>query len=214
VLVDGAHAPGMIELDLEALGVAYYVANFHKWTCAPKGAAMLYVRRDKQPEIHPTVISHGLTSERPRSKFLEETDWTGTDDPTSWLCVPESMRYVESLVPGGWPAIRARNRTLALEARAILCEALDARPPAPESMIGSLAAVVLPPGPVSGEPRSALYTEPLQKALYQHHRVQVPIVPWPTRRDRLVRVSAALYNERAEYELLARALLTEIARER
>lgn len=214
VLVDGAHAPGMIDLDLEALGVAYYVANFHKWTCAPKGAGMLYVRRDKQPDIHPTVISHGLTSERPRSKFLEEADWTGTDDPTSWLCVPESMRYVGALLPGGWPAIRAQNRALALAARTILCQALDVRPPAPESMIGSLAAVALPRGPVSGEPRSALYTEPLQKALYAHHRIQVPIVPWPTRSDRLVRISAALYNQRAEYELLARALLTEIERER
>jgi isopenicillin-N epimerase len=214
VLVDGAHAPGMLDLNLDAIGAAYYVANFHKWTCSPKGAGMLYVRRDKQRDIHPTVISHGLTSERARSKFLEETDWTGTDDPTSWLCVPEALRYLAGLVPGGWPAIREKNHALAMQARGILCRTLDATPPAPESMIGSLVAIRLPAGPVSNAPRSPLYVEPLQTALFERHRVEVPIMTWPSRSDRLVRVSAALYNERADYERLASALVEELARER
>ncbi|MCA9710728.1 MAG: aminotransferase class V-fold PLP-dependent enzyme, partial [Myxococcales bacterium] len=142
-LVDGAHAPGMLDLDLRALGAAWYTANFHKHTCAPKGAAMLWAREDKQAGLHPATISHGYNSPRARKRWLEELDWQGTDDPTPWLCVPEAIALVGGLVEGGWPEIRARNRALALEGREILCEALEVPAPAPASMIGTLAAVPL-----------------------------------------------------------------------
>jgi isopenicillin-N epimerase len=76
-LVDGAHAPGMVPLALSDLGAAYYTGNAHKWLCAPKGAAFLHVRGDRQSLLHPTVISHGYTA-----GFQAEFDWTGTFDPT------------------------------------------------------------------------------------------------------------------------------------
>ncbi|MCB9593796.1 MAG: aminotransferase class V-fold PLP-dependent enzyme [Sandaracinaceae bacterium] len=209
-MVDGAHAPGMLDLDVPAIGAAWYTANFHKWTCAPKGAAMLWAREDRQDGLHPAVISHGYDSGRPRSKFLEELDWTGTDDPTPWLCVPVALRFLDELV--GWPAIRAQNRALALEARSILCEALGVEAPAPASMIGSLAAVTLPDDHGGAPPASALYANALQLALFDEHRVQVPIPPWPAPPARLVRISAHLYNSRAEYEKLAAALVELLAR--
>ena len=87
-LVDGAHAPGMVPLALSRLGAAYYTGNAHKWLCAPKGAAFLHVRRDRQAGLHPTVISHGY-----RRGFQAQFDWAGTADPTAWLCIPESIRY-------------------------------------------------------------------------------------------------------------------------
>jgi isopenicillin-N epimerase len=205
-LVDGAHAPGMLDLDVSRIGAAWYTANFHKHTCAPKGAAMLWAREDKQADLHPAVISHGYNSRRKRKRWLEEMDWQGTDDPTPWLCVPEALRLVGSLVDGGWPAVRAKNHALALRAREILCEALDVPGPVPASMIGTLAAVPLwdaeaPP------PSSALELDPLQVALFEEDRIEVPLPAWPKPPQRLVRISAHLYNEEAEYHALAEALV-------
>jgi isopenicillin-N epimerase len=208
-LVDGAHAPGMLPLDVAAIGAAYYTGNFHKWVCAPKGAAMLHVRRDRQAGLHPAVVSHGYNSRRPRSRFLEEFDWTGTDDPTPWLCVPAALRFMGGLLPGGWDEVRARNRDLALAARRLLCDALAASPPAPDEMIGSLASVPLPDG-AAGPVSSAVPVDPLQAALYERHRIEVPVAPWPAPPGRVIRISAQLYNDIGQYERLAAALREEL----
>jgi isopenicillin-N epimerase len=205
-LVDGAHAPGMVPMALTDLGAAYYVGNFHKWVCAPKGAAMLWVRADRQRELHPTVISHGLTSTSARSRFLEEFDWTGSDDPTPWLVVPDAIRCVGGLVPGGWPEVQRRNRALALEARRILVDALDLDPGAPESMVGSMAALVLPGGGAAVPPN----LDPLHAALFERHRIEVPVFRAPDPSTRVVRISAQLYNTRDDYEALAMALRVEL----
>jgi isopenicillin-N epimerase len=204
-LVDGAHAPGMLELDLRGLGATYYTGNCHKWLCAPKGAAFLYVTEERRESIRPLVISHGAnapTIERPR--FRHEFDWMGTDDPTPALCVPEAIRFIDSLLPGGWPAVRRRNRGLVLQGRKLLCEALHLPAPAPDAMIGSLASLPLPAGSPD-PPRSALYADPLQDALLARG-IEVPVIPWPSPPRRLLRISAQLYNRIDEYELLADAL--------
>ena len=207
-LVDGAHPPGMHARDVEATGATWYTANFHKWTCAPKGAAMLWAHPDAQEGLHPAVISHGYNSGRPRKRFLEEMDWTGTDDPTPALCVPKAIEVVGA-IGGGWDAIRERNRALVLHGRDLLAEALDVAAPAPDAMIGSLAALPLPDGD-GAPPSSALYADPLQIALFERHRVEVPIPPWPRPPRRLVRISAHLHNEASDYRALAAALQAEL----
>jgi isopenicillin-N epimerase len=205
-LVDGAHAPGMLPLDLQRLGAAYYTGNCHKWLCAPKGAAFLYVRRDRQDRVHPMTISHGANSPRKdRTHFRLEFDWLGTDDPTAWLCVPESIRFLGSLLPGGWPELMQRNRGLALEARRILCAALGVQAPCPDEMIGTLAAVPLCDG-LSEAVATSSGTDPLQDALLERWGIEVPVFYWPAPPQRLVRVSAQIYNEPAQYENLAAAL--------
>ena len=210
VLVDGAHAPGMVPLNLAALGAAYYSGNCHKWLCAPKGSAFLWTRRDLQPGVRPLTISHGANAVRPgRSRFRLEFDWTGTSDPTAWLAVPRAIEYLGTLVEGGWPALMARNRGLALAARRLLCAAAGTAPPCPDEMVGSLAAVRLPDGTAEVGWRRP---DPLQPTLFEDWRIEVPVMSWPAAPRRLVRISAQLYNDLEHYERLAEALRKELAR--
>jgi isopenicillin-N epimerase len=203
-LVDGAHAPGMLPLDLDALGAAYYTANLHKWVCAPKGAAFLYVRANRRRGIRPVVISHGANATRTdRSRFHLEFDWPGTWDSTACLSVPTALRFMNGIVGGGWPEVMRRNHELALRARDLLCACLGIDKPAPDEMLGSMAAVPLP----DGKPFvPSLYGEPLQDALFFEHAIEVPIHPWPRQPKRVLRVSAQLYNTIEDYEKLANAL--------
>lgn len=206
-LVDGAHAPGMLPLSLRDLGAAYYTGNCHKWLCAPKGAAFLHVRKDRQAGLHPLVISHGYNAERQdRPPFLLEFDWTGTNDPTAALCIPVALETLASMLPGGWPAVMAANRALALDARRLLAESLGLTPDCPEELLGSMATVTLPEAPDRQWP-----TDPLQDALLARHGIEVPVIPWPRRPRRLLRVSAQLYNDRSDYVRLAAALGSELA---
>jgi len=210
VLVDGAHAPGMIPLDLRRIGAAYYTGNCHKWLCAPKGAGFLYVRRDRQSEIQPVVISHGYNMPRRGSpRFHDAFDWPGTDDPTPWLCVGEAIRFLGGLTGGGIDGLMRRNRALALYGRRTLCEALDLRPTCPEAMLGSLAAMCLPDdqGPISLDTRTSIVpTHPVQTELLERHGIEVPIYHWPAAPRKLLRISAQAYNDSTQYEKLAEAL--------
>ena len=212
VVVDGAHAPGMVPLDLRTLGATYYSGNCHKWLCAPKGSAFLWVRRDRQPAVRPLTISHGANVTRPGcSRFRLEFDWTGTQDPTAWLTVAKAIDYLGSLLPGGWPALMARNHALALEARRLLSDAAGTPLPCPDDMVGSLASVVLPDGPTTeiGWRRP----DPLQRRLLEAWGIEVPVMSWPAAPRRLLRVSAQLYNSRDHYARLADALGEELAGE-
>jgi isopenicillin-N epimerase len=212
-LVDGAHAPGMLPLDLTGLGSAYYTGNCHKWLCAPKGAGFLYVREDRRERIRPLTISHGANTRRPgRSRFHDEFDWVGTDDPSAFLCVPESIDFIGSLLPGGWPQVMTRNRSLVLGGRETTRRALGVDAPCPDSMIGTLASLPLPDGSPD-PPESPLYTDPLQDVLLETYGIEVPVIPWPAPPRRLLRLSAQLYNGEDDYDRLAAALGRTLARD-
>jgi isopenicillin-N epimerase len=211
VLVDGAHGPGMLDLDVPALEADFYTGNLHKWVCAPKGAAFLWVRRDLQAALSPIVTSHGMNSPRTdRSRFLLEFDWTGTDDPTAVLAVPAALRFLRRISGGSLAAHMGENRRLCLEARARVAERLGLALPAPDDMLGSMATLILPDRPAKEAALGALpgYADPLQARLVARG-VQVPIVNWPRPESRLVRLSAQRYNTVADYDRLAEALLAE-----
>jgi isopenicillin-N epimerase len=204
-LIDGAHAPGMLPLNLQELGATYYTGNCHKWMCAPKGAAFLYVQRDRQALIRPLTISHGANSPRTdRSRFQLEFDWTGTQDPSAYLCVETAIAYIATLSPKGWTGIMEQNRALALQAREVLCEALGQTAPCPAEMIGAIATIQLPekfgiPTPIAGN-------DPLQDWLWEEFKIEVPIIPWVNPNQKLIRISAQIYNDIEQYRYLARVL--------
>lgn len=128
----------------------------------------------------------------------------GTDDPTAWLVVPEALRVLGEAVPGGWPALMARNHALAVTARRQLCRALGVPPPCPETMLGALASVPLPDAERPVPPRQ----DPMQTALFERFAIEVPVLAWPASPQRLLRVSCQLYNNESDYARLAGALRT------
>ena len=206
VLVDGAHGPGQVPVDLDRLGASWYVGNLHKWVCAPKGAAFLHTRGDHLSHTYPVVISHGWNraEQEPSSRYHAMFDWVGTDDVSSWLVIPDVLQLLERLEPGGWPGLMSRNHRLALRAREILATALDVEAPAPDVMVGAMASLPLPdttgedPGGVD-----SLLTKRLIDAGFE-----ALVMHWPRWPRQVLRVSAHHYNTVEEYEALATVLKT------
>jgi isopenicillin-N epimerase len=196
VLVDGAHAPGMLPLALDRLGADWYTGNCHKWLFAPKGAAFLHARRDRRDALHPLVISHGL------NKGLHaEFDWPGTRDFTAWLAVADAVAFHRDL---GSDAVCDHNRRLAAAMAAELAARWGTELAVAPTMLGSMATVRVPHfGPTTPEQASALHDR-----LIDDYRVEVPV--WALGDALWLRISAQIYNEPADYERLARAVL-EIA---
>jgi isopenicillin-N epimerase len=208
VLVDGAHAPGLLPLALDALGASFYTGNLHKWVMAPKGAAFLHVRRDRQDLVRPLATSHGFSApDDGRHRFEREHEWTGTWDPTPFLAAEAALDHGEALgralcgIEDGWAGLRARQRGLALEARAILSEILDVTPPAPPELITSMVTLPLPDGDAPS----------LYHALFHEDRIEVPVFAWPSPPRRWVRISAQVYNEAGQYRRLAERLRARTA---
>lgn len=199
-LVDGAHAPGLISLNLEEIGATFYTGNCHKWLFSPKGAGFLYVRADRQSQIRPLSISHGANSPRTdRSRFRLEFDWMGTNDPTAYLSVARAIDWVENLLGNGWQELRTRNRDLVLQARQIICDQLQLNVPCPDEMISSMASIPLN-AVLTGENLSA---QLLQDQLLEQFQIEIPIIPFPSAQDKIMRICAQLYNRIDEYIYLA-----------
>lgn len=210
LIADCAHSAGQVELDLTALGragTAYAVAAMHKWTCAPKGASILWARRDYRDELRPVVTSHGETpGVGPPNRFHARFDWSGTHDPTAYLATPAAIDDLAAR-GGGWSAIRARNHALVLAARNLLLERLGggAVPLAPDDMHGSMATipVALPAGAEALAVQAQLLDE----------GIELPVLALPGH-GTFIRISAHVYNRLADYDRLADALLARGVRGR
>jgi isopenicillin-N epimerase len=219
-LIDGAHAPGMVaSLNINQLKPTYYTANCHKWICSPKGSAFLYVAPEKREGFRPIVLSNNAEKpKKDRAQFLTEFDFIGTQDYTSIYAIPDAIKFMASLVPDGWPQIMAHNHDLVLEGRDVLCKALGISPTAPDSMIGSICTLILPPHPKELQDRLAArpthYSDALQDHLIAYHRTQVPVWGIAGRPGRYIRISAQLYNNIRQYEFLAYALKTVLEEEK
>jgi isopenicillin-N epimerase len=186
VLVDGAHAAGMLPVDLGRLGADFWVGNMHKWVCAPKASAALWVAPRWRDTLRPLVASHGVAD-----GFWPAFDWTGTRDPTALLAVPAALDFFGR---AGWAAVRAHNNDLARQGAELVAGRLGTCPPAGDGLAAAMRLVALPQALSEGDARA------LERRLLDLG-VVVPVTDhggW-----RWLRLSAQLYNTPGDYERLA-----------
>lgn len=204
-LLDAAHGPGCVPMDIDSWGAAYTTGNGHKWLCSPRGVAFLHVRRDLQEGFRPLVLSNNAydlesaSKKTNRSAFCHEFDYMGTDDRTNVLAIADSVAFLDSLMPGGLDALMAHNRALCFEARDLLCSMLGTKANIPDSMTGPLAVIDLPE--TSMEPGA------FREQLYTEFRIESMIVRSPSG-GLMVRVSPQVYNSIEQYAYLGEAILS------
>jgi isopenicillin-N epimerase len=193
-VVDGAHAPGQIPLDLEAMGADFYAGNCHKWMMAPKGSAFLYARREAQPLLEPLVVSWGWESDEPGpSRFVDHHEWQGTREIAPFLAVPAAIQFMEQ---HGWARVRRACHELVRYARRAIAGLTGLPPITPDApeWFAQMASIPLPP----------CDAQALQRRLYDDFAVEVPIIDWHDRQ--FVRVSVQGYNTQADIDALIEAL--------
>jgi len=196
-LIDGAHAPGQISLDLGAIGADFYTGNLHKWAMGPKGSAFLHTRREMQGLLEPLIVSWGWGENSPSSSgstYLDYFEWSGTTDPSAYLATPAAIQFQAD---HDWHSVRRRCHELAQQAVHRICELTGLAPLCPDNagMYHQMAIAPLPPvGDLPG----------FKSGLYSDYRVEIPCFQWKDRQ--LIRVSVQGYNTQADIDALLAAL--------
>jgi isopenicillin-N epimerase len=195
-VVDGAHAPGQVNLDLDTLGADFYLGNCHKWMTAPKGAGFLYARSERQSLLQPLVVSWGWEARTPGpSPFQDYFEWIGTDEPSAYLSVPAAIEFQTE---HDWTAVRAACHELAAEASQRISALTGLAPICPETTDWWVQMCAIP------LPAEGLPAEELKRRLWDDYSIEVPIVEWAG--QRFVRVSIQAYNTRRDVDRLVSAL--------
>lgn len=191
-IVDGAHTPGQVALDLDNLGADFYAGNLHKWLCAPKGSGFLYARPDVQELLEPLIVSWGWESENPSaSTFIDHHEWQGTRDPAAYLSVPEAIRFFKE---NNWETVRSACHLLAINVQKRISKLTKIPPLADTDFFVQMVSCFLP----------SFDHESFQKRLYAEFRVEVPIFLWNDRP--VMRVSIQGYNDQSDVNALVEAL--------
>jgi isopenicillin-N epimerase len=196
-IIDGAHAPGQVPLDLQVIDPDFYFGNTHKWLCSPKGSAFLYARPDKQPLLEPLVIGWGWGENRTLSfgsDFLDYTQWLGTNDLSAYLSVPAAIKFQEE---HNWTAVRQQCHTLLAQAMHRICDLTGLAPIYPDNA-GFYHQMATIPLPQLGD------MDACKKQLYQVYKIEVPVLAWNGRH--FIRVSVQAYNTQSDIDALIEAL--------
>ncbi|MEO7863689.1 MAG: aminotransferase class V-fold PLP-dependent enzyme, partial [Nitrospirales bacterium] len=194
-IIDGAHVPGQLPLDLDSLGADFYGGNLHKWLCAPKGAGFLYARPEVQRLVKPLVVSWGEQTDIPSgSQFIDDHEWWGTRDLAAFLSVPAAIEFQEK---HNWDKVRDKCHALAREAQQRICELTGLAPLHPDSDGWSRQMIA---APLSAD--TDIYS--LKKRLYDEHRIEVPLFEWNG--NKLIRVSVQAYNTPRDVDKLCHVL--------
>lgn len=194
VLIDGAHAPGMLDLHVSQIGADWYVGNFHKWVCAPLGAAFVWTNTPFRDSTHPMTISHNL-----HESYTSEFEWQGTRDISSWLAVSDAIAWGEQI---GWAHIRDHNHQLAVLMQQKLIDSWGVEPISPidGSLLGSLVTVYIPPK----FPQKDAECVKLRDSLYKNEQIEANIFSFKGRG--MIRLSAQLYVQEADIDHLLKKL--------
>lgn len=190
-VIDGAHIPGQVDLDITALDADFYIGNLHKWLCAPKGAGFLYARRELQEMIDPLIVSWGWEPDvMEESRFVDALSYGGTDDISPWLTVPSAIDFQRE---NDWSAVRASCNQIVRRARPLIAETLGATPLAPDEgeWFTQMSAFLLP---------KEIDGFALQRRLFDDHQVEIPVMPWNGRQT--IRISIQAYNTWEDVERL------------
>ena len=199
VVVDGAHAPGVLDLDIPALGADWYAANLHKWYFAPRGCGLLWASEAAQEDLHPAAISWRLDE-----GFTAEFDWNGTRDPTPFLCFPDGKAFMDGL---GVENVRTYNHELVVEGAGLLFERFGGNLALSQELTGSMALAPLPASLPTGKPQA----DAVRDALLFQHDIEVPVIGWAGRL--WARTAAQVYCERADFGRLVAAVETIAAKQ-
>ena len=198
-IVDGAHAPAQIPLDLDALGADVYAGNCHKWMLAPKGSGFLHVRREHHTAVEPLVVSWGWRSEQPgSSRLVDYCEWQGTRDPSAFLAVDDAIRF---MAENDWETVRSSCHRLALQARERIAAITGLAPlcPGTSEWIGQMVSCAVP----------VEDADALKSHLYDVYRIEIPVIRWEGMT--LIRVSVQAYNTQSDLDTLYAALKESIA---
>lgn len=198
VLVDGAHVPGHLPLNVEAIDADWYTGNAHKWLFAPRGCGLLWTAPERQAQTLPVVLSHGSPE-----GYTQAFDWIGTRDPTAWLCFEAALHFHDAR---GGESLMARNRKLAAAAGDMLARRLGLQISAPESMRGAMTCLTLRPSPLTASHTGSL--------IHRLRECCSAVLPVHLFEDALcIRISAQIYNEMADYDVLADAFPAALQQE-
>jgi isopenicillin-N epimerase len=193
-VVDGAHAPGQIPLNLEEINADFYSGNLHKWLCSPKGAGFLYARPEVQDVLEPLVVSWGYEAEKPgSSQFVDYQEWQGTRDVAAFLSVPAAIEFQKK---HDWDKVQEACHVLAVEVEARICK-LTGLPSlySDDAWFAQMISAVLPVG---------TDIVALKEFLYEESRIEVPLIEWNGKK--LIRISIQGYNSREDVDTLMTAL--------
>jgi isopenicillin-N epimerase len=209
VIVDAAHAPGMVTFNIDDLQPDYFVANCHKWICSPKGSAFMYVAPQHQPHIYPLVISHyNDTAVGTAAHWSNQFLFDGTHDYSAYISVKNAIDTMPNIANGTWDIIKQQNHEMVWEAALLIANTLQVALPIPKHMVGSICNIPLPSGHLLNH--SYMGKTALKQILFDKYKIEVPVFLFPAAPTQWLRISAQLYNSMEQYEYLAQCLKKEL----
>ena len=192
-IIDGAHVPAHIDLNIKQLDPDFYCGACHKWMCSPKGVSFLYVKKKYQDMMEPLVVSWGYQAENPsHSQFLDYMQWQGTNDISAYLTIPDTLKFLKK---HNWTEKAQHCRALNIWAKNRICTALDTYATGNDQFLGQMTSIAYK------------LNDPIQEQIdfYSKYKIQLPFIKWNSKT--FFRISLQVYNSKEDIDYLIKSLL-------